>query len=235
MLADAASRKAVELDDSLPEAHAARAFTLVNMYRFSESEPEFRRAFELNPNYATAHYFYAFGCLAPTNRIEQALAEFNTALSLDPLSSIVNANYAVVLMEARRYPESLAVFQKVLERDPNFFPARYKLSMLYATMGRYSEAVSELAKSRFTKPLPVTPDAKGYLQLMMTEEGSDRSTSIAAAAALAGERDQAFQYLDKAYSNGDNALLISIRLPAFDPLRSDPRYADLMRRLGLPQ
>jgi predicted Zn-dependent protease len=138
-------------------------------------------------------------------------------------------------MEARRYPESLAVFQKVLERDPNFFPARYKLSMLYATMGRYSEAVSELAKSRFTKPLPVTPDAKGYLQLMMTEEGSDRSTSIAAAAALAGERDQAFQYLDMAYSNGDNALLISIRLPAFDPLRSDPRYADLMRRLGLPQ
>jgi tetratricopeptide (TPR) repeat protein len=234
-MADAASRKAVELDDSLPEAHAARAFTLVNMYRFSESEPEFRRAFELNPNYATTHYFYAFGCLAPTNRIEQALAEFNTALSLDPLSSIVNANYAVVLMEARRYPESLAQFQKVLERDPNFLPARYKLSILYATMGRFPEAISEIAKSHFTKPLDVSRDAKGYLELMMTEEGSDRSTSVAVAAALAGENNQAFQYLEKAYTNGDNALLISIRLPAFDPLRRDPRYADLMRRLGLPE
>jgi len=234
-MADAASRRAVELDDSLPEAHAARAFTLVNMYRFSEAEPEFRRAFELNPNYATTHYFYAFGCLAPTNRIEQALAEFNTALSLDPLSSIVNANYAVVLMEARRYPESLAQFQTVLERDPNFLPARYKLSVLYATMGRFPEAVSELAKSHFTKPLAVSGDAKGYLELMMTEDGSDRSTSIAVAAALAGEKNQAFQYLEKAYSNGDNALLISIRLPAFDSVRSDPRYADLMRRLGLPE
>ena len=234
-MADAASRKAVELDDSLPEAHASRAFTLVNMYRFAESEPEFRRALELNPNYATTHYFYAFGCLAPTNRIEQALAEFNTALSLDPLSSIVNANYAVILMEARRYPESLAQFQKVLERDPNFLPGRYKLSMLYATMGQFPEAISELNKSRFTKPVAVSSDAKGYLELMMTEEGSDRSTSVAVAAVLAGEKDQAFQYLEKAYSNGDNALLISIRLPAFDPLRRDPRYKDLMRRLGLPE
>jgi serine/threonine protein kinase/tetratricopeptide (TPR) repeat protein len=235
MMADAASRKAVELDDTLPEAHAARAFTLVQMYRFSESEPEFRRALELNPNNATAHYFYAFGCLTPTNRIDQALAEFRTALALDPLSSIVNSNYAVVLEEAHRYDESLSVFQKVLERDPNFSPALYKLSILHATMGRFPDAIGELGKSRFTKAVNVTPDAKGYLTLMMTEEGSDRSTSMAAAAAIAGNRDQAFEYLEKAYSDGDNALLISIRLPAFDSLRSDQRYKSLMLRLGLPE
>jgi hypothetical protein len=81
----------------------------------------------------------------------------------------------------------------------------------------------------------VSGDAKGYLQLILRLEGSDRSTAAAIASALAGNRDQAFEYLEKAYSDGDNELLIAIRYPALDPLRSDPRFADLMRRLGLPE
>jgi serine/threonine protein kinase/tetratricopeptide (TPR) repeat protein len=234
LLADEAARKAVELDDSLAEAHAARAFALANLLKWSESDQEFRRALELKPNYSTAHYFYAMGYLAPQNKIDQALEQYRIALSLDPLSSIVGSNYAVVLMEGRRYPESLAQFQKVVARDPNFPPAHYKLSHLYATTGRFPEAVSELRKS-LPNSSPVSEDAQGFLKLMLTMPDADRSAGAAVAAALAGDRDQAFKYLEKAFSDGDSELLIVIRYPALDSLRSDPRYKDLLRRLGLPE
>jgi serine/threonine protein kinase/tetratricopeptide (TPR) repeat protein len=234
VLADEAARKALELDDSLSEAHAARGFALSNLRRWSEAEPEFHRAIALNPNNAAARYFYAFGYLAPQNRMDEGLEQYRTAISLDPLSSIVNTNYGVMLMEARRYPEALAQFQKVLARDPNFPAVHYKLSQFYATTGRFADAVNEL-QGAFPKPIPMSEDAKGYLQLTLRLEGSDRSTAAAVAAALAGNRDMAFEYLEKAYSDGDNELLIAIRYPALDSLRSDPRFADLMRRLGLPE
>jgi eukaryotic-like serine/threonine-protein kinase len=234
LLADTASRKALELDDSLPEAHAARALALATAWKWSQAEPEFQRAIELNPNNSNAHYFYALAYLGPENRLDEAQAQYRIALSLDPLSSIINTNYAVLLMEMKHYPESLAQFQKVLERDPNFGPAHYKLSQFYATTARFHEAVSELRRI-FSKPIPVTDDAKGYLRLMSTLEGTDRSGAVAVASALAGDKDQAFANLEKAYADGDNELLICIRYPALDPVRSDPRYADLMRRFGLPQ
>ncbi len=234
LLADEAARKAIELDGSLPEAHAALALALAEERRWSEAESEFRRAIELNPNNAAAHYFYAFGCLTPMKRMDDAAEQYQTALSLDPLSSIVNTNYAVLLMEARRYPESLAQFQKVLERDPNFPPAHYKLSQLYATTGRFAEAVSEIQKL-VSKPGSWSADAKSYRELILALRGTDRSAAVAVASAISGDRDQAFEYLEKAYSDGDDELLIVIRYPALDPIRSDPRYADLMRRLGLPE
>ncbi len=234
LLADEASRKAVELDDSLSAAHAARAFALSNLHRWTEAESEFRRSLALNPNNAPAHYFYAFGFLANQNRQTEAIDQMRIALSLDPLSSIVNTNYAVLLMQTHRYPESLAQFQKVLERDSGFAPAHYKLSQLYATTGRFADAVSEL-QGAFPKPIPVSSDARGYLQLILRMHGTDVTTAAAVAAALLGDRDQAFQYLEKAYVDGDNELLIGIRYPAIDPLRSDPRYKDLMRRLDLPE
>ena len=136
-MADEASRKALELDNGLAEAHAARGMALTNSYRFSESDAEFRRAIELKPNYSSAHYFYAISGLVPENHIDQALDEMRSALALDPLSSIVNTNYALTLMLAKRYPESEAQFKKVLERDPTFQPAYFKMSQLYANMGRF--------------------------------------------------------------------------------------------------
>jgi len=232
-LADEASRKALQLDSSLAEVHATRGMALANAFEFSEAEPEFKRAIELNPNYSAAHYFYAISYLSPSNHFDQALEEMRTTLSLDPLSSIVNTNYALILMEARRYPEALAQFQKVLERDPSFQPAYFKMSQVYATMGRFPDAVSTLSKSFIVKPIPVSPDAKGYLQLMMTLEGTDRSAAVAGAAVRAGQKDLAFEYLNKAYEDGDNELTFIIRDPALDPIRSDARYAELMRKLGL--
>jgi len=234
LLADEAARKAIELDGSMSEAHAALALALANGRRWSEAESEFRRAIELNPNNATAHYFYAIGCLIPLKRIDDAVQQYQAALSLDPLSSIVNTNYAVLLMQAHRYPESLAQFQKVLERDPNFAPVHYKLSQLYATTGRFAEAVSEIQKI-VPKPGSWSADAKSYRELILGLRGTDRSAAVAVASAISGDRDQTFEYLENAYSDGNNELLIVIRYPALDPIRSDPRYADLMRRLGLPE
>ncbi|MGA2371519.1 MAG: protein kinase domain-containing protein [Candidatus Korobacteraceae bacterium] len=234
LLADEAVRKALELDDTLPEAHTAHAIALANEWKWKEAESEFRRAIELNPNNATARYFYAMTYLAPQNRNDEALEQYRIALSLDPLSSIVNTNYALMLMQARRYPESLAQFQKVLARDPNFNPVHYKLSQLYANTGRLSDAVNQI-RHIIPKPISASPDAKGYLELTLAMDDSDRSAAVAVAAAVAGNRDQAFEFLEKAYSDGDNELLFVIRFPALDPLRSDPRFKDLMRRLALPE
>ncbi len=209
---------------------------LANLWKWTEADTEFRRAIDLNPNNAAAHYFYAFSCLNSQGRFEEALAEFQTALALDPLSSIVNTNYAVILMDLRRYPEAVAQFQKVLERDPNFFPAHFKLSTLYATMGRHPDAIREMRKAFDTPPsVVVRDDAGGYLQLASMVEGTDRFSVMGAAAALAGDRDHAFQYLNKAFADGNNNVMQVIRYPAVDSLRSDPRYAELLRRMGLPK
>ena len=241
LLSDEAARKALELDDSLSEAHAARAMALATAGRWSEVEPEFRRAIELNPNNATAHYFYGFIFLMPEKRTDQALEEFRTALSLDPLSPIVNLNYAVTLMVAHRYPESLAQFRKAAEANPSFPGNHLYLSLLLATTGRFADAVTELDK--FGAPHgSFTADAQGYSRLMLLvvlrdvakdNASGQAMTDVAAAFALAGDRDKTFEYLEKAYAGKDSDLII--RFPAFDSIRSDPRYSDLMRRLGLPE
>ena len=235
LLADAATRKALELDDNLSEAHAARAMALVMAWKWNEAESEFRRALELNPNNSNAHYFYAFGVLVPLKRTDQALEEYRTALSLDPLSPIVNLNYAVTLMMAHRYPESLAQFHKVQEGDPAFLGTHLYLSELYATMGRFAEAVSELQIINDV-PGSFSGDAQGYSKLMVALEiKRGAPADVAVSFALAGDPNKAFEYLEKGFSGGDPDLILCLRYPAFDSMRSDARYADLMRRLGLPQ
>ena len=236
MLADEATRKALELDDSLAEAHAARADALTFSYKWREAEKEFKRALELNPNSAAAHYFYAFTLLVPEKRFDEAFQEFRVALSLDPLSPIMNTNYAATLSDAHRFPEALAAFQKVLQSDPNFPPAHHKLAQLYAAQGDFANAVSELQKF-VSKPGSWSPDAKGYNEL--AEAGfsgrTEASAWLALNASSTGDRNKAFQYLEKAYANQEIELILCIRYPTLDPIRSDPRYADLMRRMGLPE
>ncbi len=232
--ADSASRKALELDDSLSEAHAARAGVLSSTYKWSESEPEFRRAIELNPNNANAHYFYAFTLLMPLNRIDQSLEEFRAALSLDPLSPIANTNYGLTLMVAHRYPEAVAQLQKVLERDPSFDPGNFYIAQIYANLGRYPEAISALQKSSPGAKGPWSPDAQGFIKLMLDPAFPTAPTTIAEVYALAGDRNKAFAYLEKAYAEQDAELMACIRFPAFDSLHADPRWANLMDALKLP-
>jgi serine/threonine protein kinase/tetratricopeptide (TPR) repeat protein len=235
LLADEATRKALELDDSLPEAHTARANALTFALKWGEAEKEYRRAIELNPNSAAAHYFYAFTFLVAEKRFDQALEEFRLALSLDPLSPIMNTNYATTLMDAHRYPEALAQFQKTLERDPNFRPAHHKLAQLYAATGDFANAVSELHKF-IPVPGSWSPDAKGYRDLAQVGLSKpDSMTWVALAMAATGERNKAFEYLDKGFSAQEIELVLCIRYPTLDSIRSDRRYADMMRRLGLPE
>ena len=235
-LADQASRRALELDDSLGEAHAARAGALTQARRWEEAEREFRRAIELNPNDAAAHYFYALTLLMPEKRMEQALEEIRTALSLDPLSPIVNVNYAVLLMIADRDSEAESQFRKVPEIDSSFVAPHYYLSQLYAMRGSFGEAESELQKAANVTG-SWTPDAQGFLRMRLAvQEPKDLPpTGVALSFALAGNRDKAFEYFEKAYSTDDDDLIQTLRYPALEPLRSDPRYAGLMRRLGLPE
>jgi tetratricopeptide (TPR) repeat protein len=172
----------------------------------------------------------------PQNRIEESLQEFRTALSLDPLSGIMNVNYALTLMVARRSPEAISHLQKLLERDPSFSPAHFYLSQVYLSNGRYADAVSELRKTTFGRVKgPASPDLEGYLKLMLTAGVTAPPTNIAVTYALAGDRNKAFEYLEKAYTEQDSELGACIRFPAFDALKSDPRWAPYMRRLGLSE
>ena len=236
LLAEAASRKAIELDDSLPEAHLARADTLTFSYKWDEAEKEYKRAMELNPNLAVAHYFYAFTLLVPEKRFDEAFQQFRVALSLDPLSPIMNTNYATTLMNAHRYAEAMEEFQRELQRDPNFLPAHHKFAQLYAVNGDFPNAVREL--QRFIA-IPGTGrgDAKGYREL--AEAGfsgkAEATTWLALAAAVTGDRSKALDYLEKAFADQEIELILCIRYPTLDPIRSDRRYAALMRRMGLPE
>jgi serine/threonine protein kinase/tetratricopeptide (TPR) repeat protein len=230
-LSDDASRKAVQLDASLSETHVSRAMALAFAWRWSEAEPEFRRALEINPNNAGAHYFYGFTLLLPEKRVDEALAEFRTALSLDPLSPIVNTNYGWTLMVAHRYEESLAQYQKVIQQDPNFSPAHFKFSHLLAAMGRYADAVNEAQRSNLIGQHRVTADAKGYCALNQAITGADRMPSSALACATS-DRELALRAMESGYENGD-LIAEFIRGPEFDPLRSDPRYIETMRKSGL--
>jgi len=235
LLADAATSKALELDDSLPEAHLARAGFLTFAWKWREADQEFRRAIELDPNSAAAHYFYAFSLLVPEKHFDQAFEEFRVALSLDPLSPIMNTNYATTLMDAHRYPEALVQFQKTLERDPTFRPAHHKLAHLYATTGDFVNAVSELKKFAPT-PGSWSGDAKGFRDLALHAFNQpDQTTWAALALSVTGERNRALDYLEKALSGQEIEVVLCIRYPSFDPIRSDPRYKALVGQLGLPE
>jgi tetratricopeptide (TPR) repeat protein len=235
LLADSATRKALDLDDSLPEAHLARAGFLTYAWKWQDAEQEYRRAIELNPNNATAHYMYAFSFLVSQKRFDQALQEFHIALAFDPLSPIMNTNLATTLMEVHRYPEALAQFQKTLERDPTFAPAHHKLSELYAVTGDFPNAVSELKKFA---PIPGSwsGDAKGFHDLAFNAfTQPEQNTWAALAFSVTGDRNRALDYLEKAASDQEIEVVLCLRYPSFDPIRSDPRYKALVGRLGLPE
>jgi serine/threonine protein kinase/tetratricopeptide (TPR) repeat protein len=235
LLSDAATRKALELDDSLPQAHLSRASFLTYSWKWREADQEFRRAIELDPNSAAAHYFYAFSLLVPEKRFDQAFEEFRVALALDPLSPIMNTNYAALLMDAHRYPEALAQFRKTIERDPNFGPAHHKLAQLYAATGDFPNAVSELKKFAPT-PGSWSGDAKGFRDLALSAFTQPEQTTWAALAlSVTGDRSRALDYLEKAVSAQEIEVVLCLRFPSFDPIRSDPRYQALLARLGLPE
>jgi serine/threonine protein kinase/tetratricopeptide (TPR) repeat protein len=233
-----AAQKAVQLGDSLPEAHTSLASILGMAWKWDVSEKEFRRALQLNPNNPTVHYFYAVGNLIPQNRLDEALEQFKIALSLDPLSPIVNTNLGMLYMEMHRYPEAKAQFEKTIASDPHFPPAHWKFSTLYAAQKDFPSAIDQILQwNGLTLPTAAAAhDGATYLKLVMSKQPEEEWTpAVAGAYAALGEKDKAFEYLEKAYASRSIELTLEIRYPWFEPIRSDPRYVDLMKRMGLPK
>jgi Tfp pilus assembly protein PilF len=250
--AKAAAMKAVELDDTLAEAHSALATVKSHDWDWSGAEREFRRALELNPGYATAHYFYGFSHLCPLGRLEEAVSEMKKAIELDPLSGIVNTNFGLTLYLARRYDEALAQFRKVNEIDPKV-GYHGPLSAVFEQKGMYEEAIGELEKflpyeRGYLEPKEIAEvrqayavsGVRGYWQKrleLLKNQAKERYVPpffFALLYARLGDTDQAFQWLEKGYEARDGFVHYLKVQPVFDNLRSDPRYADLVRRIGLP-
>lgn len=248
--AKTAARKALELDETLAEAHTSLGSVLFSYdWNLPESNREFQRALQLNPNYATARQWYSDGNLLVMGRFDEALAEMRRAQELDPLSLIINAELGTIYLYARQYDKAIQQLQKTIEMDQSFYFAHWMLGVAYVKKGSRLEAIAEFQKAR---ELQDDPALLGLLGHAIAESGNrdealrtvDQLTEIAKhryvpAYSFAiiyvglGDKDRAFQWLDKGYQDHANELSQLKYDPLLDNLRSEPRFTDLMRRVGL--
>ena len=247
--AKSAALKALELDSTLGEAHNSLAFVLDGFdWDFDAAGKEFQRAIELSPGYATAHHWYAWH-LSLLGRYDDAIAEMKKAQNLDPLSLIINADLAELLVLAHHYDESVAQSRKTIEMDPNFALAHNQLAQAYLQEHIYDEAVTELKKAvqlSGDSPTFIANLARAYVASGKRSEAekllgdlkkrSNAAYSDAPEIAIVyvslGDTDQAMNWIEKGYEERFNPGVL-LR-PGFDPLRSDPRFRNLVRRIGLP-
>jgi len=246
--AKTAAIKALELDSTLGEAHNSLAFVLDGFdWDFDSAGKEFQRAIELSPGYATAHHWYAWH-LSLLGRYDQAIAEMRKAQNLDPLSLIINADLAEVLVLAHSYDESIQQSRKTIEMDPNFALAHNQLAQAYLQKHMYDEAVAELqeaVKLSGDSPTCIANLARAYIasgkgseavQLLgdlkkRSNPSHSNASEIAMIYASLGDTDQAMNWLEKGFEERFNPGVL-LR-PGFDPLRLDPRFQKLLRRVGL--
>lgn len=251
--ARAAALKALTIDDTLAEAHTSLAFIYYHYdWNWPAAEREFQRAFQLNPNYPTAHHWYAY-YLTSQGRMDRALEEIRRAQEMDPLSLIINTDIAEMLCYAGQYDRSIEQAKKVLEMDPEFALARRAFVWSYWAKHQYAEAEEEAKKglgisganTDMEASLAITyaiigQKAQARELLLKFKLESERlhtaglSIAIAQLYASLGEKDQAFAWLEKDFQTRDGGLTLIKAAPYFDSLHSDPRFADLVRRIGLP-
>jgi serine/threonine-protein kinase len=244
-----AARTALRLDDTLPEAHASLAFVKVQYdWDWAGAEKEYRRALELNPNYATAHQWYS-EYLTALGRHDEALAEIKRARELDPLSPIIHAVLGRALYFARRYDESAAQCRQTLAMDSEFGAAYLFLGRARVMEGKYDDGLAALQEARrLLGGTSIEAEiAHAYASAGRKEEARQAlerlkeaaKTRYVSAGRLAlvhvalGENDQAFALLEEAYRERSDSLVVIKVEPRLDPLRPDPRFASLMKRVGL--
>ena len=245
-----AALKALELDDRLAEAHASLGqVSAYYDYDFTTAEREFRRALELNPNYPSAHQWLAEHLLV-MKRFDESIAEIRRALELDPLSFAMNRVYAGILLEARRFDEAIAQYQKTIELDPNSPQTPFFLGRAYEAKGMYDEAVRQYTTAAAMSGFP--PDKlakmneaykesgwKAYVEIAMEESvrrGSQPGPYVVAGFyARLGRKEEALAWLQKGYEERDFRMRFLSVHYEFDAFRSDPRFAGLVRKMGLPQ
>jgi TolB-like protein/Tfp pilus assembly protein PilF len=245
--AEAAAQKALELDESLPEAHYALANLKSYTWAWADAEREYKRAIELNPNLALARHFYAY-FLSYVGRHDQAIAEIERARELDPLSPRVNATVGQLLYYARQYDQSIETLKKTLELDQNNTFTHFFLANTFAAKGMHTEAITayqETFKLGFGTPTAQIylgaeyaragrrEQAEAILKQLQTSKEYVSPGELAILYTALGEQEQAFSSLEKAYAARDLQLQYLRVSPAYDPLRSDPRFQDLLRRVGL--
>jgi eukaryotic-like serine/threonine-protein kinase len=250
--ARAAAIKALQLDEGLTEAHTQMGVVnFLHDWNFRSAEVEFKRAIEINQSNSDAHYLYGL-YLAIMGRFEEAAAEMKLTQELEPLSLEKITGMGDVFYYQREYDLAIEQYQKALEMDPNSGFAHWALGNVYVQRGMYAEAIDEYKRSiPLSGDSPDEPGSLAYAYALsgrrreaqaLIEDLKERSkrsyispTMIAFIHAGLGEKDQAFAQLEKAF-DGRDFLLVNLRVdPMFDRLRADKRFADLVRRVGLPQ
>jgi DNA-binding winged helix-turn-helix (wHTH) protein/TolB-like protein/tetratricopeptide (TPR) repeat protein len=242
--------RALELDDTLAEAHASLAYYSGAVeWEWQDAEKGFKRAIELNSNYATAHHWYAYH-LAAMGRLEEALAEIRRARELDPLSLIINTDVGHILYFAQQFDEAIVQYQRVLNMDANFAVAHWRLGEAYIEKGMYREAVAELNEaSRLGTEGPVgwlgyayanagrrdaAQKAVTELKGLLEPDGGPYRYQIAAIYTALGDHEEALALLERTCEARDSGDLALIKVdPKLEELRSYPRFASLLRRMKL--
>ena len=247
--ATTAAKRALELNETLPEAHASIASIAQDHFDYSTAELQLKRAIELNPNYATAHHWYGM-LLGAMGKFPEAEAEMRKAQELDPLSTIINANVGWLYFIERDYDRAIQQLRKTLEMDSNFSVAHHYLGIVYGQKAMYKDALEEFQRSESLSGGGAFNDAQsGYIYAVwgkkaeaeriiadLKRQSKDSSVSpwgIALIYTGLGETDQAFEWLDKAYNDRAFDLQFAKVDPRFETLRSDSRFQKLLKRMGL--
>jgi TolB-like protein/Tfp pilus assembly protein PilF len=245
------AKRALELDGSLVAAQTTLAYSYQQLWQWTEAERAFKLAIELDPNYATAHHWYNL-LLMETGRRSEGLAEIKRAQELDPLSPIISYNVALNYLLIGDIGAAIEQSKRIIDLDPNFPRAHESLGLAYLKQNRFEEAIAE-----FQRAVDLSPNDRqahrdlgyGYaiaekrdLALAVLkklesyyEKGEAYPQDLAAVYAGLGDKDQAFAWLERSLETRTGRLgRIGYHIP-FESLRSDPRYADLRRRMGLPE
>ena len=244
--------KALEIDGSLGEAYCSLgSIKWVYDWDWSGAENDFRRAIVLNPNYPTTYQWYGW-CLAAMGRLDEALVHMKKALDLDPLSLEIKTDLAQVLWSRGQYDLAIAECENTLELDPNFAKAHWALAMAYQSKSMFVEARTLAEKAAaLTRRSPVTLGSLGFIYGVSgnTDEAMTLVQELKALASRryvspywigliyvgVGEQDEAMLWLERAYQERSGSLAMLNIHPGIDQARSDPRFQDLLRRLGFPQ